>query len=202
MKIPAKYFLMISVFLAVITLIGTIIQRLETPHQDPEQQNNTQNIVPLSSNSKLQSGFTIKNVVLKEFEKSKAYEVIVNAEECRYFQINNLIECLQVTCTLLNQNNETAHIKTDHAMINQAAQNILLGGTVTCKFKDILLTGMDITYNYSQQTLLTTKNAHYQHPAFSITAQESFVDIKNNKFILSGNVINEFLYSPTSNNSR
>lgn len=184
---------------ALLTLIIGIIFYLQKPRPIPEQPTTIHN-TKLTSTQESITGVTIKNVVLKEFEKNKIYEIIVNAQECKFSPTNNLIECLQVTCTLLNRKKEAAYIQTDTATIDKATQNIFFGGNVTGQYNDLFINTSDIIYNYNNQQLITKKQASYFHPLFNISAQQSSIDIKKNRIELTGNVINEFLYRSTGNN--
>ncbi len=146
-----------------------------------------------SSSQSAFASITIKDLTLKELEKNKDLEVIVNAKECNFLQSSDIVECSQVTCTLLDHKVPSAHLVTDKAHINRTQKNIYFPGAVQGNMKDFAIDGASINYDFSQQTLQTNQNTIYTHPDFKISSQKSFIDIKNNRIELSGGVINEFI---------
>jgi LPS export ABC transporter protein LptC len=160
--------------------------------QNPEQFNSAVAEIERTSSQEVFTNITITNLTLKELERTKELEVIVNAQECKFLQPSDTIECSQVTCTLLDHQLPRAQLKTDKALINRTQKTILFSGSVFGNIKDVVIHGTDINYNFSQQILRTDKNTEYTHPDFYISAQKSFVDIKGNYFELYGGVINEF----------
>lgn len=185
------------------TLIGTILFLVwysTTPLQQedlgkPIQAPTITESEPTTTRDAVTS-ITIKDLTLKELEKNKELEVIINAHECKFLQPSDMVECAQVTCTLLDHKVPSALLKTDKAFINRAKKNIFFSGSVFGTVKDIVIQGNDINYNFSQQILYTDKTTTYHHPDFSIHAKKSFIDIKNNRIELFDGVINEFIIRP------
>ncbi len=151
-------------------------------------------VMPLARTSSQDAfaSITIKDLTLKEFEKSKALELVVNAKECKLLHTSDTVECDQVTCTLLDHKVQSALLKTDKAFVDRTKKTIFFAGNVLGYMKDLVVQGADIYYNFLQQTLKTDKNALYSHPDFSISCQQSFIDLKNNRIEMAGGVVNEF----------
>ena len=64
-------------------------------------------------------------------------------------------------------------------------------GEVRGNFKELNILGSDINYNFSAQTLETDKTITYTYPQLKLTAQQSFIDLRDNRIEMSGGVITE-----------
>jgi len=138
------------------------------------------------------ASITIKDFTLKELEKSKELEVIINAKECNFIHTSDMVMCTHVTCTLFDHKNISASLKTDKAFVNRTQKAIFLSGSVLGHMKDLIIHGSDIYYNFLQQTLTTDKSIMYTHPDFSLCSHQSFIDLKNNRIEMSNGVVSEF----------
>jgi LPS export ABC transporter protein LptC len=141
----------------------------------------------------------IKDLILKEVEKHKGLEVVVNASEGKILNSTDKIECKNIYCALNNNYKQIADVHAYNAVINKTNKNVFLTGSTVGHTCDVTITGQDITYNYSNQTLTTNKKTSYCHEFFSLTAQQSVVDLKNSKFTMSGGVTSEISNGPTGN---
>lgn len=141
----------------------------------------------------------IKDLILKEVEKHKGLEFVINASEGKILNSTDKIECKNITCVLNDNHEKVADLRANNAVIHKTTKNVfLLGNTVghTC---DMTICGQDISYDYSSQMLATNKGISYSHKLFSLIAKESRAYLKNNKIVMSGGVKSEFLNSPTCN---
>ncbi len=183
----------IILILVMVLLMLWYAARPQKKKQPSTKPVNTESIAT-GQNSSIESmaNITIKDLTLKELEKKKDIEVIVNAKECKFLQFSDTVECSQVTCTLLDHKIPSAQITTNKALINRKNKNIFFAGVVQGTMKNLAITGADINYDFAQQILQTNQNALYTHPDFKISSQKSFIDIKNNRIEFSGGVINEF----------
>lgn len=148
----------------------------------------------------------IKDLILKEIEKQKKIEVVVNAGEGKILNSTDKIECKNIRCALKNQNIKIADLHANDAIIQKNTKNVLLSGATVGHIYDMTIQGCDIEFNYSTQTLSTDKESNYSHKNFMISAKKSLVDIKQNKIIMSNGVKSEIvnssvLNSPASNHN-
>ena len=143
----------------------------------------------------------IKDLILKEIEKHKGLEVVVNAREGKILNSTDKIECKNINCALNDNNKQIADLRSDSALIHKTTKNVLLSGPTFGHFYDIRIDGQDISYNYSNQTLVTNKKISYHHKHFSMLAKKSSVDLKNHKITMSGGVESTFLSGPACNSN-
>lgn len=139
----------------------------------------------------------IKDLILKEIEKHKSLQVIINAHEGKIIHSDNTIECKKIKCSLCDKNRQIADLMSENATIDKTTKNVLLNGETIVHFDNMTINGNDIYYNYSNQTLNTDKKTKYNHPNFNISAQQSRIDFKKNEINMSGGVKSEFLNCPT-----
>lgn len=139
---------------------------------------------------------TIKNFTFKEYEKNKAYAFIINAAEGRFFQAQDTILCNAISCTLLNNNDQVAHIKASNASIKQSTKDVFIHGLVQGNFKELTMQATDMHYNFSTNTITTEKPIYYQHPHASFSAQKSSINIKEYSIAMDGGVQSEFFIEP------
>lgn len=144
----------------------------------------------------------IKDLILKEIEKQKKLEVVVNASEGKILNSTDKIECKNITCALKHQTVKIADLHANNAIIQKNTKNIFLAGGTVGHIYDMTIQGYDIRFNSSNQTLSTNKESIYTHKNFMLSAKKSLVDIKQNKIILSNGVKSEILNSSASNNHR
>src|SRR5271157_809582 len=86
----------------------------------------------------------IKNATLREVEKTKGYELVVTAQESRFSQLSDVIECSDVTCKISQKGLSIASIHAEKSFVNQLNKTVFLEGPVNGCFKDLLLDGCDI----------------------------------------------------------
>jgi len=139
---------------------------------------------------------TVKNFTFKEYDKKREYSLMVNTCEGTFFHATNTALCDTITCTVLKNNIEVAHIHAQHALIKRDVQEIFFTGPVNGNFKDILLESTDLCYNFSSHTLTTTKKITYSHPHALFSAQKSTLDIKNFSISMHDGVYSEFFSEP------
>jgi hypothetical protein len=143
----------------------------------------------------------IKDLILKEVEKHKGLEVVVNASEGKILNSTDKIECKNIYCALNNNYKQIADLHAYNAVIHKNTKNVFLSGATVGHTCDVTITGQDITYNYSNQTLTTNKKTSYCHEFFSLTSQQSVVDLKNSKISMSGGVTSEISNGPAGNSN-
>lgn len=141
----------------------------------------------------------IKDLILKEVEKHKGLEFVINASEGKILNSADKIECKNITCVLNNNHKKVADLRSSNAVIHKTTKNVFLSGATVGHTCDMTICGQDISYNYSNQMLTTEKEMRYSHQLFSLIAQKSYVDIKNNKIVMSGGVKSEFLNGSAGN---
>jgi hypothetical protein len=134
----------------------------------------------------------IKGLKLKDIEKSKGYEVTIDAQESKFFYVPNTVECYRVWCTLHEHQQAVAFFKSDRALVNRTQKSVFLSGVVNGTFKGLVLSGKNIFYNFSQQTLSTQDAFSCQHPEFYVCAKKSFANMKDNTIAFGGNVQSVF----------
>lgn len=141
----------------------------------------------------------IKDLILKEVEKHKGLEFVINASEGKILNSTDKIECKNIACVLNNNHKKVADLRSNNAVIQKTTKNVFLSGTTVGHTCDMTICGRDISYNYSNQMLSTKKEICYSHKLFSLVAKKSHVELKNNKIIMSGGVRSEFLNGPAGN---
>ena len=141
----------------------------------------------------------IKDLILKEIEKQKKLEVIVNAGEGKILNSTDKIECKNITCALKNKSIQIADLHANDAMIQKNTKNVFLSGATIGHIFDITIQGRDIKFDYSNQTLSTNKESTYSHKNFTLSARRSDVDLKQNKIVMSNGVKSEILNSSAGN---
>ncbi len=141
----------------------------------------------------------IKDLILKEVEKHKGLEFVINASEGKILNSTDKIECKNITCVLNDNHKKVADLRANNAVIHKTTKNVFLSGNTVGHTCDMTICGRDISYDYSSQMLTTRKEISYTHKLFSLIAKESRVDLKNNKIIMSGGVKSEFLNGPACN---
>lgn len=139
----------------------------------------------------------IKDLILKEVEKHKGLEFVINASEGKILNSTDKIECKNIACVLNNNHKKTADLRSNNAVIHKTTKNVFLSGNTVGHTCDMTICGQDISYNYSSQMLTTNKEISYSHQLFSLIAKKSYVELKNNKIVMSGGVKSEFLNGPT-----
>ncbi len=144
---------------------------------------------------------TMKHLTLHEIKKSNQTGWILQSLESIFFKSLNVIECKNITCTLMTNDQSVAIIHAKKSIINRYENNLFLPGSVHGTFKGLELSGKDIHYSFSSHKLTTQQKAHYKHALFSLSAGKSFIDLKEKKIVLTGGVESEFLNSSTTNNS-
>jgi len=139
---------------------------------------------------------TIKNFTFKEYEKNRAYALIVNALDGKFFHATDTVLCETITCTIFNNNNEIAHINAQSAIIKRNSKEIFFKGRVHGNFKDITLDSTDICYNFASQVVSTEKQIIYRHAHALFSAQQSTITIKDYSIAMQGGVYSEFFTEP------
>jgi hypothetical protein len=143
----------------------------------------------------------IKDLILKEIEKQKNLEVIINAGEGKILNATDKIECKNITCSLKKQNLKVADLHADNAIIQKNTKNVLLSGATVGHIYDMTIHGCDVKFTHATQTLSTNKESKYSHKNFTLSAKKSLVDIKKNKIIMSNGVSSEIVNSVPLNSS-
>ena len=143
----------------------------------------------------------IKDLILKEVEKHKGLEFIINASEGKILNSTDKIECKNIACVLNDNHKKIADLRSNNAVIHKTTKNVFLSGNTVGHTFDMTICGQDISYNYSNQMLTTSKKICYSHKLFSLVAKKSHVDLKNNKIVMSDGVRSEFLNSPAGNDN-
>lgn len=158
------------------------------PNQDSQENKSTEN-----------AEIIIKDLILKEIERHKGLEVIINAREGKIIHSDDKIECKNIRCCLSNKSGQIADLMSSNAQIDKANKNVFLTGNTTVHFDDITINSQEVYYNYSNQKLRAEKQTKYEHPNFSLLAQHSKIDLKKNEIKMSGGVKSEFLNCSTEN---
>ncbi len=141
----------------------------------------------------------IKDLLLKEIEKQKNLEVVVNAGEGKILNSTDKIKCKNITCSLKNQNMKVADLHANNATIEKNTKNVLLSGPTVGHIYDMTIKGCDIQFTHSTQTLSTNKESLYSHKNFILSAQISLIDIKKNTIMMSNGVKSEIINGTTLN---
>lgn len=144
----------------------------------------------------------IKDLILKEIERHKGLEVVINASEGKILHLTDKIECKNINCALSDNKNKVADLQADKAVIYKATKDVLLSGQMKGHLYEMIIEGQDINYNYSNQTLVTDKEMVFKHSVFYLIAQKSFLDLKSNKITMSGGIQSEILNFSAGNGSR
>ena len=139
---------------------------------------------------------------MQETTNAKHDTWILTSKEGRIFKKTNEIECKDSVCSLIRNNKEIATLKSIKSLVNRNSKNIFLNGPVDGNFSELEFYGQDVNYNFSNQTIKTDKSLTYNYPNFSLTAQKSVFDLKENKIEMDGGIKSEILNNPTSNNRR
>ncbi len=171
------------------------------PHQPKEKIAIAEPQAPSLVATTTQPTIIIKDIVLKERGKNKQYELTVKAKESTVYHATDKIECTSVACSITHQGKSIAQLTAEKSIVDRQAKNVIFAGPVKGMFKDIVMQGHDINYNFSQQFIATDQQATYTHESFNLSAQQSFVDINSQKIILKNGVRSEFSYRPTANKS-
>lgn len=141
----------------------------------------------------------IRDLILKEIEKQKGLQVIINADEGKIIHSDDKIQCKSIHCSLCNKNKQIAELTASDAIINKATKNIFLNGNAIVHFDDITINSQEVYYSYSSQQLSTTRQTEYEHPNFKLLAQQSTIDFKKSEIKMSGGVQSVFSNCPTEN---
>jgi hypothetical protein len=141
----------------------------------------------------------IKNITLHEYEKKKGYELVVNAQKSLLLPGSDIIECHGVTGSIIRQGAHIACVCAEKSIINRTAREITFHGTIQGAFKDIVMCGADVVYNFATNKVSTDCIMTYTHPLFQLSAHQSRVDIPRQKIMLSGGVSSMFLYRTATN---
>ena len=147
------------------------------------------------------SAVTIKNITLREYEKKKGYELVVTAQESRLHSSSDLVECKGVTGSIVRHGERVAVVSAEKSVIDRSAHNIFFKGNIHGMFKDLEMQGADIAYDFATHMVTTDHTMIYTHPLFSLSAQQSAVNVHAQKIRLSKGVHSEFLCCAASNKS-
>ncbi|KKQ32564.1 MAG: hypothetical protein US49_C0006G0015 [candidate division TM6 bacterium GW2011_GWF2_37_49] len=158
------------------------LAEIMAPSEDSQSDKSTEN-----------AEIVIKDLILKEIEKHKGLQVIINAREGKIIHSDDKIECKHIKCCLCDKNRQIADLVASDAQIDKANKNVFLIGDTVVHFEEITINSQAVNYNYSEQKLCAEKQTKYEHPNFSILAQHSKIDLKKSEIQMSGGVKSEFL---------
>ena len=162
-----------------------------TAHQHEQQKHQTSAPSP---------DISMKNFTLKEFEKSKKYGLIVNAQEGTFSHSSDLVTCNKISCTIFKQNDEIAHLQAPLAKVKRMLKEIMLVGPVCGTMKDVTINGEDVRYNFSSHIITTEKPMVYRHKLGSFVASKSEFNVKENAIEMSGGIRSEFFLDRSARN--
>ena len=108
----------------------------------------------------------IKDLVLKEIEKHKGLQVIINAREGKIIHSDDKIACKLIKCCLCDKDKQIADLMASDAQIDKTNKNVFLTGDTVVHFDDITINSQAVNYNYSEQKLCAEKQTKYEHPNF------------------------------------
>ena len=144
---------------------------------------------------------TMRDITLRERTKNNEYDIVISAQESSLSHVADNIQSTNITCSVLHNNQHIAILRTQKSLIDRTSKNIFFQGSVDGRFKDVDFQGYDLTYDFSHQTVHTTQAITYQHPLFTLRAEQSFIDIQEQKIAMDGGVRSEILGRPAANHS-
>lgn len=189
-----KVFVFITVFLASSIVGYLLFQEVFSPKQCDDK-NKNEATVPQNAS------IVIQNLTLREVEKSKGYELIVNAQQSTFHHISEVVECKNVSCKIMQKGLALANIHAQKSFVDRTSKHVLFSGDVKGNFKDLIIDGSDICYNFSTQTVGTDNKITYTHPLFNFSANKSTINIKTNTIEMGKGVYSEFLYRAATDKS-
>jgi hypothetical protein len=189
--------LLIILFIGALGLMGVW---LFWPAQSPSVQA-AGPLVDNNATTTARAAVAIKNITLHEYEKKKGYELVVNAQKSLLLPGSDIIECHGVTGSIIRHGTHIACVCAEKSVINRTTREITFHGAIQGTFKDIVMHGADVVYNFATNKASTNCVMTYTHPLFQLSAQRSRVDIPRQKIVLSGGVSSLFLYRAATNKS-
>jgi LPS export ABC transporter protein LptC len=133
----------------------------------------------------------IQNFSMQEIDQNKSDIWTLNSREGHIFKTSNQIECFDVVCKLIRNNQLIAQLKSCQSLLDRNKKNIFMFGEVKGNFKNLNIFGFDFSYNFSTQLIKTDKMATITYPRLKVMSNQSFVDLRNNKIEMSGGIKTE-----------
>lgn len=152
-----------------------------------------------TSTTRSEPTITIRDITLHEAEKCKGYEMVVTAQESRFHNVSDIVECCNVHCKISKHGQSMATVQATTSRIDRPKRIVTFQGPVQGTFKDLIFHGCDISYNFSDQIVTSDKTTTYTHPLFRFCAQQSTVNINAGTIQMSKGVQSEFSCRAASN---
>lgn len=213
-KIKKNLVITSLIYIAIFLAIGTFISKYFFPQNDFRKIKETDNIIESAKKLVEQQETILPEITIQDFhmkeineEKSKNEIWILNSKRGKIFKKTNTIECTDVHCTLIRDDENIANLQANKSILDRNTKRVFLSGLVSGNLKELNILGKNINYDFSNQTLKTNNALTYTYPNFTLTAQQSFVDLKENKIEMKNGIKTEILSdfanlnNPTSNNS-
>jgi LPS export ABC transporter protein LptC len=141
---------------------------------------------PVQPNNTTTPTMTIQHITLKQREKKNGLDVLITAQEGIFNQNSDDMQCKHVVFCLGKKNSTLAQLGAQASCINRRTKIIDLQGPIRGFLKDIALRGSDVTLNFSTQMATTDHSLTYTHPNFTLIAQHSQIDLKEQQIKMSG----------------
>jgi hypothetical protein len=109
----------------------------------------------------------MKDVILKKVESNKEKGWVLTCSQGSFFRSLSLVECDNVTCTLISNKQKIATLNAKKSIINRKEQTIFLPGDVNGAFKGLHVKGQDVYYTLSSNKLWSNQPTWYNHTQFS-----------------------------------
>ena len=203
MKQSVFYTLIAATALVIASLVGGIIflSRPALTPPSPTHALDDPAMTTQTTTSHQGIQISINDIVLKEFEKSKNLEVVINAQQCSFVQPSDTIACTTVTCTLLQEKTTQATLAAPQALLNRTEKTLHLAGGITGSLGKLNFITDHLCYHFGKHMVQIESSTQYEHPFFSITAAKSFVDVKKNQLSFSDGVCSTFFIDTATKKS-
>jgi|GEM_PF-6738695 len=143
----------------------------------------------------------VKGFSLREFDKSRVYEIFIKAKEGRLSKVSDKIDCFDIECWLKNHGLDAAFLAAEHSVVKRNTKKFFLIGPVHGNLQDLEVEGSDFVYDFQTQKIVTKKAMKLKHPDFWFSSEQSEVDLTSDEIKMSGGVKTEISQSSASNNS-
>ncbi len=143
----------------------------------------------------------VQNFNIKEISQDKKDLWVLTSKEGKIFKKLNQIECIDTVCFLREDDQEIALLKAEKSILDQNSKSLFLYGPVSGNFRELKLYGQNLKYNISDHTIRTQNQLTYWYLNFKLDAQETVLNLKENKIEMKNGVKTEILNNPTGNHS-
>jgi len=144
--------------------------------------------LPKESNVALEA----QNVSLTEIAPKSFRGWHILSKTALFIKSQNEIICKGVIFNLITKNNQVANLNSENLVVNSKTKDIFLKGAINGSFDDIELLGEDFYYKFDKHVISSKSKMQLKHPSFNLTSQNTSIDVKNKKIVLSGRVESVF----------